>query len=313
MGETVRVATTVTLPGDLAERIRGAGAVLEEVVAADAIGPALSALIVTITDRVNESVLNRLQKAGATLVANIGAGTNNIDVAAAVARGIDVTNTPDVLTDATADIAMGLILDVTRRISEGDRLVRSGADWAWAFDFMWGQSLSGKRLGIIGYGRIGEALATRARAFGMEILASSRRPRAEKGVRWVSQDELFREADVVSLHCPLTADTRHLVDAGRLREMKPTAVLINTARGPVVDETALVAALRDGVIAGAGLDVYEDEPSLADGLTDLSNVTLAPHLGSATRETRESMAALAVDNVLARLRGEELVTRVGAS
>ncbi|WFR67987.1 NAD(P)-dependent oxidoreductase [Curtobacterium flaccumfaciens] len=204
---------------------------------------------------------------------------------------------------------MALLLDATRRITEGDRLVRSAAPWSWAFDFMWGRSLAGKRLGIIGYGRIGAAVARRARAFGMTIASASRRPRSEDDVDWMSIDEVFATSDVVSLHCPLNDETRHLVNATRLRSMRADAVLINTARGPVVDEHALVEALRDGTIAAAGLDVYEDEPRLADGLIDLPNVVLAPHLGSATRETREAMADLAVRNVLAHHRGTDCPRR----
>lgn len=311
---SIRVASTVAVGDRSVSRLDGlAGpvAVVDGVAGLIAAGP-LDAVVVTITDRLDHDAVAVLRDRGVRLIANVGAGYDNIDLAAARAAGIRVTNTPDVLTDATADLTIALMLDATRRVSEGDRLVRSGAPWSWGFDFMWGRSLAGKRLGIVGYGRIGEAVAQRARAFGMEIASSSRRPRAEADVEWMALDRVFATSDVVSLHCPLTEDTRHLVDADRLRSMKRTAVLVNTARGPVVDETALVAALRSGTIAAAALDVYEHEPRIADGLTALENVTLAPHLGSATRETREAMADLAIQNVAAFARGGDLLTPVTA-
>lgn len=309
---SIRIATTVPLPASSSQALAEAGAELlhgEDVGALLAVDR-LDAVVVTITDALDATAIAELAARGARLIANVGAGFDNIDVAAATTAGIAVTNTPDVLTQATADITMSLLLDATRRVSEGDRLVRSGAAWSWGFDFMWGRSLTGKRLGIVGYGRIGEAVAHRARAFGMTVASSSRRPRPEGDVEWMPLDELFATSDAVSLHCPLTDETRHLVDAERLRSMKPTAVLVNTARGAVVDETALVAALRDGTIAAAGLDVYENEPRLTAGLASLDNVVLAPHLGSATRETREAMADLAVGNVLALARGTALPTAV---
>ncbi|GAA3725509.1 D-glycerate dehydrogenase [Streptomyces tremellae] len=307
-----RVASTVALPSRSATTLTDLGIDLvpaRGVTELRTLGE-LGAVITTITDPVDEAAVAELHAQGVRLVANVGVGHNNIDIAAASRVGLSVTNTPDVLTDATADLAMALLLDVTRRVCEGDRLVRGGRPWSWAFDFMWGSSLAGKRLGIVGYGRIGEAVARRARAFGMTIASSSRRPRSEPDVEWMPLDRLFAESDVVSLHCPLTAGTRHLVDADRLRSMKRTAVLVNTARGAVVDEAALVAALGDGTIAAAGLDVYEDEPRLAPGLADLDNVVLAPHLGSATRETREAMADVAVQNVAAFHRGGALLTPV---
>lgn len=309
---TFRIGSTVVLPARSMARLEDLGVDLVPVDSVSGLTALtnIDAAIVTITDPVGAEVVAALRDAGTRLVANVGVGYNNIDVSTAAAAGITVTNTPDVLTDATADITMALLLDTTRRVAEGDRLVRSGKPWSWAFDFMWGSSLAGKRLGIVGYGRIGEAAAHRARAFGMAVASSSRRPRTEPDVEWTSLDRLFAESDVVSLHCPLTDDTRHLVDAARLRSMKTTAVLINTARGPVVDEAALVDALRAGTIGAAGLDVYEHEPLLAPGLAELANVTLAPHLGSATRETREAMADLAVRNVVALCLGADLLTPV---
>ncbi|MBV7242939.1 MULTISPECIES: D-glycerate dehydrogenase [Streptomyces] len=309
---TFRVASTVALPSASVTGLKDLGVDLVPVESVSGMTAltGIDAVIVTITDPVGAEALAALREAGTRLVANVGVGYNNIDVAAATAAGITVTNTPDVLTDATADITMALLLDTTRRVTEGDRLIRGGEPWSWAFDFMWGTSLAGKRLGIVGYGRIGEAVAHRARAFGMTIVSTSRRPRTDPAVEWTGLDRLFAESDVISLHCPLTEDTRHLVDAARLRSMKRTAVLINTSRGPVVDEAALVDALRAGTIAAAGLDVYEHEPLLAPGLAELENVTLAPHLGSATQETREAMADLAVRNVVALRLGTGLLTPV---
>ena len=267
------------------------------------------ALVTMLHDRVDGPLLDA---AGPQLrcVANVAVGYDNIDVPAATARGVLVTNTPGVLTDATADLAMGLILAVTRRLGEGERLIRGGRPWSWHMFFMLGTGLQGKTLGIVGLGGIGTATARRARAFGMEIVYSGRRRAAPAleaelgGARHLQLDELLAVADVVSLHCPLTPETRHLLDASRLARMKRGAVLVNTARGPVVDETALVAALRDGVIAGAALDVFEHEPDVHPGLLELEQVVLAPHLGSATVETRTAMAELAARNALAVLAGE---------
>ncbi|RCV57572.1 2-hydroxyacid dehydrogenase [Marinitenerispora sediminis] len=273
-------------PGELREAVRGADAV-----------------IATINDRIDEGVL---KAAGPQLrvVANVATGYDNLDLRAANAHQVIATNTPGVLVDATADLTMALLLDVTRRVSEGDRLIRSGTPWEWDISFMLGTGLRGKRLGIVGLGRIGQAVAQRAAAFGMEIVHFSRRGLDAAGPsRRLPLDELLASSDVVSLHCPLTPETRHLVDADALVRMKSSAYLINTARGPVVDEKALVAALRSGGIAGAGLDVYEDEPAVQPELVEMDNVVLAPHLGSATTETRTRMAALAVENVEAVLTG----------
>jgi len=249
------------------------------------------------------------------VIAVVAVGYNNVDVAAARERGVTVTNTPDVLTEATANLTWALILDITRRISEGDRLVRSGRWRGFAFDFMLGSDLVGKQLGIIGFGRIGQAVAARARAFGMRVAYLSRSVRAASGGRPVEAepmaiDRLLSTSDVVSLHVPLTPETRHLIDQAALARMKRSAYLINAARGPVVDESALVWALSNGIISGAALDVYEEEPTVHPGLLRLDNVVLAPHLGSSTTETRTAMADLAVRNVVAVLAGEPPLTPV---
>ena len=249
------------------------------------------------------------------VVANVAVGYDNIDVPAVRSRGVAVTNTPGVLTDATADLAFGLLLMVTRRLGEGERLLRSRTPWNFHLGFMLGSGLQGKTLGIIGLGGIGRALARRARAFGMNIVYSGRRPapaeiETELDAEFLDQDELLRAADVVSLHCPLTEATHHLIDEAALRSMKSTAVLVNTSRGPVVDEKALAAALREGAIAGAALDVFEHEPEVEPGLLELDNVAMAPHLGSATTETRTAMAELAARNVAAVLTGHPALSAV---
>jgi glyoxylate reductase len=242
------------------------------------------------------------------VIGNYGVGYNNVDVAAASRRRIAVTNTPGVLTDATADTAWALILAVARRVVEADAYVRAGKFDTWRPSTLLGMELAGKTLGIVGLGLIGRAVARRALGFGMRVIYTGpRRAPAEVeaslGARSVPLEDLLHEADVVSLHCPLTPGTRHLVDARRLALMKPTALLINTARGPMVDEPALVEALRARRIAGAGLDVYEDEPRLAPGLADQSNVVLFPHIGSSTLEAREGMARLAAENIRSTLEG----------
>jgi lactate dehydrogenase-like 2-hydroxyacid dehydrogenase len=228
-----------------------------------------------------------LDAAGAALkvVANYGVGVNNVDLEAARARGVVVANTPDVLTRATAELAITLTLSLLRRVTEGDRMIRARKPWRFSLEFMLGQSLEGKRFGIIGPGRIGRETARLAEAFGATALFAGRSDPLEP---------LLGEADVVSLHCPLTDDTHHLIDAAAFAAMRPTAVLVNTARGAVVDERALVAALLEGRIAGAALDVFEHEPAVPPELLELENVVLAPHLGSATRDTREAMGMLAV-------------------
>jgi len=261
------------------------------------------AAVVMLHDRVDAGFL---AAAGAQLriVANVAVGFDNVDVDAVRAHGTRLTNTPGVLTDATADLAIALMLAITRRLGEGERLLRSRTPWAWAIDFMLGRGLRGKTLGIVGFGAIGRATADRARAFGMEVIYTRR------GEGGVELGELLARSDVVSLHCPLTEATRHLIDAHALRAMRDDAYLVNTARGAVVDEAALAAALRDGVIAGAALDVFEEEPDVHPGLLELENVVVVPHLGSATEETRTAMAELAAANVLAVLRGDEPPTPV---
>lgn len=244
------------------------------------------------------------------VVANVAVGYNNIDLTAAHERGVIVTNTPDVLTEASADLAWALILGITRRIVEGDRLVRSGGWKGWALDFMLGTDLRGKQLGIVGFGRIGQAVAARASAFGMHVAYQSRKAVGPPAYQPMPYDRLIATSDVVTLHCPLTEETRHLIDQKSLARMKRSAYLINTARGPVVDESALVWALKNRIIAGAALDVYEDEPLVHPELRTLENVVLAPHLGSATIETRTAMADLAVHNVLAVLAGNPPLTPV---
>jgi glyoxylate reductase len=252
---------------------------------------------------------------GLVVVANVAVGYDNADVAACTAAGVRFTNTPGVLTDATADIAFALILMAMRRLGEAERLIRAGTRWSWNMFFHLGSSLQGKTLGIIGLGQIGQATARRARAFGMDVIYNGRRRadpalEAELGTRHVEFMELLATADVVSLHCPLRSDTRHLIATRELAAMKSTAYLVNTTRGPVVDEAALVTALRTGVIAGAGLDVFEREPEVHPGLLGLDNVVLLPHLGSATVETRTAMAVLAARNVIAALAGREPPTPV---
>ena len=274
-----------------------------------------SAVIALLHDTIDEALL---AAAGPSLriVANVAVGYDNIDVEACARRGVIATNTPGVLTDATADIALALILMSTRRLGESERLVRARVEWSWDLFFQLGSGIHGKTLGIIGLGQIGRATARRARAHGMNVVYSGRRraeaaAEVELAARYLRFDELITVADVVSIHCPLTPETRHLIDAPVLRRMKPTAFLINTARGQIVDENALVDALRDGTIAGAGLDVYEREPVLHPGLVELENVVLLPHLGSATLETRTAMAVLAARNVDAVLAGGPPLTPIG--
>jgi glyoxylate reductase len=265
-------------------------------------------LLCTITDRIDETLLARARRL--KVIANYGVGFDHIDVEAATRRGIPVTNTPGVLTDATADLAFALILGIARRVVEGDRMTREGRFRYWApFHFL-GRQVTGKALGIIGMGRIGQAVARRAAGFSMRVLYHSRRPLDSETERLLDAtplalEDLLRESDFVSLHVPLTSETHHLIGRRELEIMKPSACLINTARGPVVDEAALAKALRKGVIHGAALDVYENEPKLSPGLATLSNVVLLPHLGSATVETRTLMATMAVENLMTGLRGRK--------
>jgi glyoxylate reductase len=242
-------------------------------------------LLATPRDRVDAALLDLARP---RVVANFAVGYDNVDLEAATARGVVVTNTPDVLTRATAELTIALMLALLRRIAEGDRLVRAGKPWRIAPTFMLGRGLDGLTLGIVGFGRIGREVARLAEAHGMRVLATRATP----------LDELLAEADVVTFHVPLNAETRHLVDPRRL---KAGAVLVNTSRGPVVDEAALVAALRDGHLAGAALDVFEHEPEIHPGLLELENVVLTPHLASATEEAREAMGRLCLEALTAVL------------
>lgn len=264
-------------------------------------------LLCTISDRIDEELL-RLA-ASLKMIANYGVGYDNVDLRAATNRRIPVSNTPGVLTDATADLTFALILGVARRLVEGDERTRSGEFRFWAPLLFLGRDVSGKTLGIVGMGQIAKAVVRRAKGFGMRVMYHSRTrldPQEEGrlGVEYVSLDDLLRRSDFVSLHVPLTEQTRHLISTRELTLMKPTAYLINTSRGPVVDERPLFEALKEKRIQGAGLDVYEHEPALTPGLTDLTNVILLPHIGSATLETRTKMGTLAATNLLAGLRGE---------
>ncbi|MCO7222272.1 D-glycerate dehydrogenase [Klenkia sp. PcliD-1-E] len=286
------------------DRPLGAGELREAVAGADA-------LVCLLLDRVDDALLDA---AGPQLqvVANVAVGHDNVDVEACRRRGVRVTNTPGVLTDATADLTMALLLGITRRVGEGDRLLRAGRPWGWDLDFMLGTGLRGARLGLVGYGAIGQAVARRAAAFGMQVAYAARRPAGAgaPAAEHLPLADLLAGSDVVSLHCPLTPGTRHLVDAAALSSMRSSAYLVNTARGPVVDEAALVGALETGEIRGAALDVFEDEPAVHPGLVGRDDVLLTPHLGSATVPTREAMAVLAARNVVAVLAGQEPPTPV---
>jgi glyoxylate reductase len=272
------------------------------------------AVLTLLTTKVDRAFLDA---AGPQLkvVSNVAVGYNNIDVAECRGRGVIATNTPGVLTDATADIAMALILMITRRLGEGERIVRSNEPWQWGMFMLLGTSLQNRRLGIVGMGAIGQALARRAKAFGMTVAYSNRRSagsdvEAELGAERLSLDELLATSDVVSINCPYSTETHHLIGPEQFELMRSSAYLVNTARGPIVDESALVEALRSGAIAGAGLDVYEHEPQLEPGLNALDNAVLIPHLGSATVETRAAMATLAARNTVAVLSGEPALTPI---
>lgn len=272
------------------------------------------AVLTLLGDRVDEELLEAASPQ-LRCVANVAVGYDNVDVAAAERRGVVVTNTPGVLDDATADLTIALVLAATRRIGEGERLVRSGRDWNWGMHFMLGSSLQGRLLGIVGLGGIGRRVAQRARAFGMRIAYHSRHQapaevEGELGAERMSLERLLAEADVVSLHCPLTPETHHLIGAAELAAMKPSAVLVNAARGPIIDEAALAEALAERRIAAAGLDVYEREPQVEPRLLELDNVVLTPHLGSATVETRTAMAELAARNAISVLSGQGPLTPV---
>jgi len=316
-----KIVVTRRIPEPAVEILREAGDVwvspddrpLEVSELHDAISGA-DVVVTLLHDKVDDAFLDA---AGDQLraVCNVAVGFDNIDVPAATKRGVLVTNTPAVLTEATADLAMTLILAVTRRIGEGERIIRAREPWSWHMFMLLGTGLQGKTLGVVGMGAIGQSLARRAKAFGMEIVYSDARQapaevEQELGARRVELDELLRTADVVSIHAPLMDETRHLINADTLGLMKESAYLVNSARGPIIDEAALVDALKAGKIAGAGLDVYENEPETHPGLVDLDNVVLLPHLGSATIETRTAMGVLAAENAVLALRGERPKTPV---
>ena len=286
-------------------------------------------LICQLTDTIDQEVIDAGKRL--KVIANVAVGYNNIDVAAAQRREIHVTNTPDVLTDATADLTWALILAATRRVVEADAFIRAGKFTGWDFEMLLGSGLTGKLLGILGYGRIGRAVARRATGFGMTVLYCNRDDIAFRddpqhnahvlsrqsvtsplsqsarldglAARHVTFHQLIERSDIVSVHVPLAAATHHLIDRTVLAKMRPTTYLINTARGPIVDEAALVEALQAGWLAGAGLDVFEHEPAVSPALLSMPNVVLLPHIGSATRETRTAMAMLAAENVIDHFSG----------
>ncbi len=268
------------------------------------------ALLPTLAEQIDEELLAAAP--ALKIVANYAVGYNNIDLTAARRHGIAVTNTPDVLTDATADLTWGLMLAAARRLPEGQALVREGRWTGWTPTQLLGQMVTGRTLGIVGMGRIGRAVADRAQGFRMPVLFTARSTIASASPSWrqVPLDELLQRADFVSLHVPLTAETRHLIGARELALMRPTTVLVNTARGPVVDEAALVTTLQTGRLAGVGLDVYEHEPDLHPGLRTLPHVVTLPHLGSATLETRVRMGEICLENIAAVLAGHPAPNRV---
>jgi len=271
-----------------------------------------AAAIVTLTDSIDAGTIESAR--GLKILANYAVGYNNIDVEAAKRCGVIVTNTPDVLTDATADLTWALILATARRLIEGDQLMRSSQWGGWAPTQLLGAAVAGKTLGIIGMGRIGRAVAERAAGFRMKVLYYSRRPlEAQRDDRaWESRTlpALLSDSDFVTIHVPLTTETRHLIGVHQLAQMRRTAILINTARGPIVDEAALAAALLNGTIAGAGLDVFEDEPRVHPDLAGLKQVVLLPHLGSATLAARVEMGMICLRNLEAVLNGQPAPNRV---
>jgi glyoxylate reductase len=292
----IHMQTTSLIHGDLIARLKGQ-----------------RGLICLITDLIDDALLAACPDL--RVVSNVAVGFNNVDVAAATRRGVVVTNTPDVLTDTTADFAWALLMATARRVVEGDRYVREGKWKQWDFGMLLGADIHDKTLGVVGFGRIGRAMARRALGFNMRVLYQDAIPAdaaAERELKATRVDlpTLLRESDFVTVHTPLIPETRHLINALSLRTMKKTAYLINASRGPVVDETALVQALTEGWIAGAGLDVFENEPQVHPGLIGLRNAVLAPHIASASHDTRLKMATLAVENCLAVLEGRSPPTPV---
>ncbi len=308
------VLVTRRLPDPAMERLaercdltlyQGEGAIPREQLLEEVAGKA--GAVTLLTEKVDDEFLDA---AGPQLaiVANYAVGFDNIDVAACTRRGVLASNTPDVLTETTADTAWALIMAAARRVPEGDRLLRTGTPWIWGPMMMLGQDLHGKTLGVIGFGRIGQAVARRGTGFGMRIVYHDVRRLPEEveretAARYLDLDDLLREADVISVHVNLTPETHHLIDAARLKAMKPTAVIVNTSRGPVIDEAALADALGSGEIFAAGLDVFEREPEVHPKLLELDNAVVIPHLGSATVETRIAMGMLAAENLIAALEG----------
>lgn len=311
----VSILVTRRLPASVLDKLRRAGAVDlydgESAIPPDQLRARVAdvdALICLLTDPIDRQVIDAAPRL--KVIANVAVGYNNIDIPHARSRGIVVTNTPDVLTEAVADFTWAMILALTRRVSEGERLVRSGRWTGWALDQLLGMALRGKQLGLVGAGRIARAVAARAPGFGMRVAVAARREADVPDAESMSLDRLLVSSDVVSLHVPLTPETRHLIDRKALTRMKRSAYLINTARGPVVDEEALAWAMQHHLLAGAALDVYENEPAIHPDLMALDTVLLVPHLGSATTETRTAMADLAVENVLAVLAGRPPLTPV---
>jgi glyoxylate reductase len=261
--------------------------------------------ITLLTEKVDAEFLDAAGD-GLRIVANYAVGFDNIDVAECTRRGVMATNTPEVLTETTADTAWSLVMAAARRVPEGDRFLRSRTPWVWGPEMMLGQDVHGKVLGVVGFGRIGQAVARRGKGFGMSVAYYDvHRPGSDVeevlGAEYREFDELLAGADVISVHVALTPETRHLFGPEQFRKMKPTAVLVNTSRGPVIDEAALVDALREGELFAAGLDVFENEPEVHPGLLELDNAVVIPHLGSATVETRDAMGMLAVENLTAAL------------
>jgi glyoxylate reductase len=309
------VLVTRRLPSSVLDKLRGAANVDlysgEEAIAPDELRRRAAdkeAVVSLLTDAMDRTLIDAAPKL--KIIANVAVGYNNIDIPYARSRGVIVTHTPDVLTESVADFTWALILAITRRLSEAERVVRRG-DWkGWALDFMLGTELRGKQLGLVGVGRIGRAVAARAAAFGMRVVYTEPRDIDLPGAENYSFDRLLNTSDVVSLHVPLLPETRHLMDQKAFTRMKRSAYLINTARGPVVDEAALAWALQHHLLAGAALDVFENEPAVHPDLLGLDNVLLVPHLASATTETRTAMADLAIENVLAVLAGKPPITPV---
>ncbi|HSF93374.1 MAG TPA: D-glycerate dehydrogenase [Paracoccaceae bacterium] len=316
-----RIIVTRKLPEAVEDRLKRHFAVAlnktDEIFTKDKLITAMrhcDGLLATTSDPLDGDVLRADGKRRAQIVSNFAVGVNNIDLDTARAEGLRVTNTPDVLTDATADIALTLILNVTRRTWEHENRLRNGSWTGFALTQGLGTSLQGKTLGIIGMGRIGKAVAKRARdGFGMKIIYFNRSPVADtEGAAEAcgSIEDVMRRADIISINAPGGAGNRHMINEDRLRLMKPTAYFINTSRGDVVDEAALIELLKDDRIAGAGLDVYENEPKVPRDLREMENVCLLPHIGSATVETRVAMGMLAVDNLIAHFKGEDLPSAV---